>query len=146
MLLQFQIVRHWQRRSRQDTRKLSWKWLTWYAWLVHYLCSESLPSYKRQKKKQPDFALPLFLAGLGWLCCRWWPVWRKTEERDVSIFHGGNVRYILTLVFYHYLCVFDGDNREETMIVLRYLWLYIQSQETHYLKFTMQVWWWRAYW
>lgn len=33
------------------------------------------------------------------------------------------------LLFFIIIFVFDGDNSKETMIVLWYLWMYIQSQE-----------------
>lgn len=43
--------------------------------------------------------LSFLLFDLGWLCCRWWSIWTKTEERDFDIFHAGNVRSPCTFSF-----------------------------------------------
>ena len=52
------------------------------------------------------------LMGIGWLCCGWWSVWRKAEERDLGILHGCNVRYlpVLPLFIFHVFLAERNDS------------------------------------
>lgn len=87
--------RLWQKKSRQDMRKQLSKSLIW------YVGKECVAWNFNISRLGLTWVLLCWLQfGLGWLCYGWRAIWRKTEERDVGVFHGSNVRQFLLLAIY----------------------------------------------